>query len=105
MAALAIYGVRRYLANSKTAEAKQNVGAIARGAAAAYEREVTIAEDVGEGSTSANASHQLCADPQVANPVPAGARRLARSTSPIRPTAPTSRAMTAAPAGAACASA
>lgn len=39
VASLAIYGVRRYLASAKTAEAKNTVGAIARGAAAAYERE------------------------------------------------------------------
>ncbi len=34
LAALAIYGVRRYLATAKTSEAKNTVGAIARGAAA-----------------------------------------------------------------------
>jgi type IV pilus assembly protein PilA len=70
LAALAIYGVRRYLASSKTSEAKQNVGAIARGAAAAFEREVTVSEDVGEGTESLEASHQLC-DTSANNPVPA----------------------------------
>jgi type IV pilus assembly protein PilA len=39
VASLAIYGVRRYLAAAKTTEAKNTVGAIARGAAAAYESE------------------------------------------------------------------
>ena len=39
LAALAIYGVRRYLASSKTSEAKNTVGAISRGATAAFERE------------------------------------------------------------------
>src|SRR5689334_23265245 len=39
LAALAIYGVRRYLATSKTAEAKNTIGGIARAAVAAYERE------------------------------------------------------------------
>lgn len=38
LASLAIYGVRRYLAAAKTAEAKNTVGAIARGAHASYER-------------------------------------------------------------------
>lgn len=39
MAALGIYGIRRYLALAKSAEAKNNVVMIARHAAAAYERE------------------------------------------------------------------
>ena len=38
-AAISIYGVRRYLASAKSAEAKNTVGAIARGAAASWERE------------------------------------------------------------------
>ncbi|MFP6684876.1 MAG: hypothetical protein VB934_09190 [Polyangiaceae bacterium] len=33
LAALAIYGVRKYLPHSKTSEAKQTVGAITRGGA------------------------------------------------------------------------
>lgn len=55
MSALAIYGVRRYLANAKTAEAKNTIGAIRRGAMAAYERE------------SASGIHELC---RSASPVP-----------------------------------
>jgi type IV pilus assembly protein PilA len=46
---LAIYGVRRYLASSKTAEAKMTVGAMTRAAVAAYERE-----------GAAGPAHQLC---------------------------------------------
>jgi type IV pilus assembly protein PilA len=38
-ATLGIYGVRRYLASAKSAEAKNSVSAIARAAAAGYERE------------------------------------------------------------------
>ncbi len=60
LAALAIYGVRRYLASSKTSEAKNSVGAIARGAAGAYEREVTVSEDVMEGAEGMQFSHSLC---------------------------------------------
>jgi len=37
LAAVGVYGVRRYLASAKTSEAKNMVGAIARGATAAYE--------------------------------------------------------------------
>lgn len=53
--AVGIYGVRRYLARSKSSEAKNTIGAIARGAAAAFERET-----VGGG-------HTLC---KSAAPVP-----------------------------------
>ena len=67
LAALAIYGVRRYLASSKTSEAKNNIGAIARGAVGAFERETAAAEMVGEGSSSTASSHSLCDD---ASPVP-----------------------------------
>jgi type IV pilus assembly protein PilA len=68
LAALAIYGVRRYLASAKTSEAKNTVGAIARGGAAAYERETTASEIVAEGGNSAASSHALCLS---AVPVPA----------------------------------
>ena len=39
LAALAIYGVRRYILNSKTAEARNGVGQMAKDASAAYSRE------------------------------------------------------------------
>ena len=60
LAALAIYGVRKYLASAKTSEAKNTVGAITRGAAAAYERETTASQVVAEGSNSAASSNALC---------------------------------------------
>ena len=52
-----------YLTSAKTAEAKNVVGAIARGATAAYERETVASED-----PLAAISHQLC---KSATPVPA----------------------------------
>jgi len=67
LAALAIYGVRRYLASAKTSEAKNTIGSISRGAAAAYERETAASELVAEGSNSTAANHALCAS---AGPVP-----------------------------------
>ncbi|WP_044986176.1 type IV pilin protein [Sorangium cellulosum] len=70
LAALAIFGVRRYLASAKTSEAKNNVGAISRGAAAAYERESAASEILTPGTTAAGASHQLC--DSVTATVPAG---------------------------------
>ncbi len=71
LAALAIYGVRRYLASSKTAEAKQGVGAISRSSQQAYERENAAAEDVAEGSNSTSASHTLCKISATAPLIPA----------------------------------
>ncbi len=68
LAALAIYGVRRYLASAKTGEAKDKVGAISRGAQAAYERETADSQALAEGSESTAASHALCGP---AVPVPA----------------------------------
>lgn len=60
LAALAIYGVRRYLASAKTAEAKNAVGGIARSALAAYERESEASQIVVEGSSAAQANHDIC---------------------------------------------
>ena len=70
LAALAIYGVRRYLASSKTSEAKNNIGAISRGASAAFERETAASQSIQEGSVSDAASHSLCG---AALDVPSGA--------------------------------
>jgi type IV pilus assembly protein PilA len=69
LAALAIYGVRRYLQSAKTSEAKNGIGAIIRGAVGAYERETTANESVAEGGTSAAFSHDVCGSAQQ---VPAG---------------------------------
>jgi type IV pilus assembly protein PilA len=76
LAALAIYGVRRYLASAKTSEAKNTIGAIARGAAGAYERETSAAELVAEGALSTNANHALCLAAAEVPPgaVPAGTK-------------------------------
>jgi type IV pilus assembly protein PilA len=60
LAALAIFGVRRYLASAKTSEAKNSVGAISRGAAAAYERETSASEILAPGASSTAANHALC---------------------------------------------
>jgi type IV pilus assembly protein PilA len=39
LAVLAIYGVRKYIANAKTAEARNSIGQISKDAATAYEKE------------------------------------------------------------------
>jgi type IV pilus assembly protein PilA len=61
LAALAIYGVRRYLATSKTAEAKNTIGAISRAAVSAYERETYSNQLLPDGNSSSTFMHQLCA--------------------------------------------
>ncbi|MFS8068089.1 MAG: type IV pilin protein [Byssovorax sp.] len=60
LAALAIYGVRRYLASAKTAEAKNTIGAISSGAQGSYERETATSELAAEGTSTTAASHALC---------------------------------------------
>ncbi|MGK4004319.1 type II secretion system protein [Sorangium sp. So ce1036] len=59
LAALAVYGVTRYLASAKTSEAKNTVGAISRAAAAAYDREIAASEIL-ENGTATQASRALC---------------------------------------------
>ena len=73
LAALAIYGVRRYLASAKTSEAKNTIGYISRGAAAAFERESTPPEALAEGKESVDTAHSLCGSAtKVPANVPAG---------------------------------
>lgn len=69
LAALAIFGVRRYLATAKSAEARNTIGAINRGAVSAYEREFNNSEMVQEGQTSTKGVHALC---DSSLPVPPG---------------------------------
>jgi len=60
LAALAIYGVGKYLASAKTGEAKNTIGAISRAAVGAYERETYDNALLADGATSATAMHVLC---------------------------------------------
>jgi type IV pilus assembly protein PilA len=59
LAALAIYGVRKYIANSKTAEARMTIGRIAKDASSAYNRENMAGEVLAAGEV-AGVSNQLC---------------------------------------------
>jgi type IV pilus assembly protein PilA len=59
LAALAIYGVKKYLLNAKTAEAKNSLGQIARDAKAAFERESIQASLLNAG-TSTPVVNNLC---------------------------------------------
>ena len=68
LSALAIYGVRKYLINSKTAEVRNALGQMAKDAEAAYERE-TMPGAVLEAGKSAAVSNNLCTS--ASSPVPA----------------------------------
>jgi type IV pilus assembly protein PilA len=61
LAALAIYGVRKYLANAKSAEARTALGRIAKDAASAWDREAMSGAVLSPGSSAIN-SKQLCPD-------------------------------------------
>jgi type IV pilus assembly protein PilA len=80
LAAMAIFGVRRYLATSKTAEAKNMVGAIVRAGVAAYERETYANEMLADGSLSSSAMHAYCLTAQA---VPAGGPPANKKYQPI----------------------
>jgi type IV pilus assembly protein PilA len=61
LAALAIYGVTKYIANAKTAEARMTLGRIAKDASAAYNRE-NISSTVLVAGTTAAITNALCDD-------------------------------------------
>lgn len=60
LAVLAVYGVRKYLANAKTAEARNSLGQISKDAVTAYEKEAMAGTVLGQG-TSTGLMRQLCA--------------------------------------------
>jgi type IV pilus assembly protein PilA len=60
LAVLAIFGVRKYLASAKSAEATNTIGAINRSAVAAFERESAPSQLLADGASSVVASHNLC---------------------------------------------
>ncbi len=67
LAALAIYGVRRYVFTAKTSEAKAGVGRMAKDAANAFNGEQMAGNIVSLGNTAAN-SNQLCDSATVSVP-------------------------------------
>lgn len=60
LAALAIFGVNRFLKSAKTSEARNAIGGIARAAADSYARETAASEMMALGTSSATGAHQLC---------------------------------------------
>jgi type IV pilus assembly protein PilA len=67
LAVLAIYGVRKYIANAKTAEAKNSIGQMSKDAVAAYEGERMQATVLATGG-SASTIRQICDSSSVAVP-------------------------------------
>ena len=61
LSALAIYGVRKYLTNAKTAEGRMSLGRIAKDASVAYERE-TMPNGKVVLANSVAIAHALCPD-------------------------------------------
>lgn len=60
LAAMATYGVRKYVATAKSAEARNAVGAINRGATMAIERDTLASELVVAGGASVSSATALC---------------------------------------------
>ncbi len=69
LAVLAVYGVRKYIANAKTAEAKNSLGQIGKDAVTAYEGERMKADILSAGGSSA-VVRKIC--PPASNKVPDG---------------------------------
>src|SRR5436305_8005916 len=71
LAVLAVYGVRKYIANSKTAEARNSLGQIAKDSASAFEKETLgTAAVLAQGSSTATL-RALCISASA--PVPSSA--------------------------------
>ncbi len=70
LAALAIYGVRKYLTNAKSAEARTGIGRMAKDASAAFDREA-MAGDVLTLTSTGDITRALC--PSAGASVPASA--------------------------------
>src|SRR5688572_22256697 len=60
LAALAIYGVRKYMTNAKTGEVKTALGRLAKDASGAYNREKLANTAVMAGGTASAVSNTLC---------------------------------------------
>jgi len=70
LAVLAIYGVRKYLANAKTAEARNSLGQMGKDESTAFEKE-SMAGTTLAPAVSAATSRSLCTSPSVSVPTAA----------------------------------
>jgi len=72
LAALAIFGVKKYVTNSKTAEARNTLGQISKDGAAAWSRDIMKGDILDDGA-KVGGSNALCGDAEaVPTVVPAG---------------------------------
>ncbi len=60
LAVLAVFGVRKYIANAKTAEARNSLGQLAQNAVGAYEREKIASNAVMADNSSVGYSQSFC---------------------------------------------
>jgi type IV pilus assembly protein PilA len=67
LAALAVYGVKRYMTSTKTAEAKEMLGRITKDASAAYQRESMAGSVLADGAAT-DAVHALCGSVETKQP-------------------------------------
>jgi type IV pilus assembly protein PilA len=67
LAVLAIYGVRKYLANAKTAEARNSLGQMGKDESTAFEKESMAGTTLTPGAV-AGVSRSLCANPGASVP-------------------------------------
>ena len=74
LSVLAIYGVRKYIANAKTAEARNSLGQIAKDAAAAVEREKGTTALLTAGGTS-SLMRMFCSNASATVPAAIGSVR------------------------------
>jgi type IV pilus assembly protein PilA len=75
LAVLAIYGIRKYIANSKTTEARNSLGQIQKDAAAAFERESMGATGAVAAGGSSAITRALCGDSTQVPAVPPAASK------------------------------
>lgn len=80
LAALAIFGVKKYVTNSKTAEARNTIGQISKDAAGAWSRELMAGTILGEGATVAGANILCATSTPVPSDVPKGAKYQSKTT-------------------------
>jgi type IV pilus assembly protein PilA len=74
LAALAVYGVKRYMTSAKTAEARETLGRIAKDATSAYQKESMAGTVLALGGQTA-AIHRLCGSSSMVPTVaPAGTK-------------------------------
>ncbi len=74
LAALAIFGVKKYVSNAKTAEARNTVGQISKSAAGAWSREIMPGAVLGDTGTAAGANKLCGSAAAVPTAVPKGVK-------------------------------